>query len=228
MVMVTGSYIFMGLAENFLLYLEFLGLALLGSWTTFVTLLAFDLALFSCEHACAEHEAPPRRAAQAPRGGATLASAAWVCGAVVLALGVLTMGCPLTARDVPAPLCWLGYCLPLQPVFGAMMANQVGSGLPDGEGLLKKAGFLPQPHLLLAVAVPLVYLATAVHLFLLQYPEPESGPASRLQGHLLDSGLRALHRAVAACARVATAAAPRDADAAQQGKPQPQPHADAA
>ena len=43
------------LTSEDLLYLEFLGLALLGSWSTFVTLLAFDLALFSCEHACAEH-----------------------------------------------------------------------------------------------------------------------------------------------------------------------------
>jgi hypothetical protein len=191
-----------------------------------VALLAFDLALFACEHGHTEEEAPSRRAAQTSLVGGALKSAATVCGAVVLALGVLTMGCPLTARDVPLPLAWLGYCLPLQSVFGAMMENQVGSGLPDGEGLLKKIGFLPQAHLLLAFAVPLIYLAAAVHLFLLQFPEPESGPASRLQGHLLDSCLHALERAVAWCGRIAKPAAPRDASA-QQSKPPPQRRGDA-
>ena len=217
-VMVTGSYIFMGLAEDLLLYLEFLALALLGSWATLVTLLAFDLALFSCAHPRPEEHAPPRRA---PPGAVSLASAASACGAGVLGLGVLTMGCPVTARDVPVALCWVGYCLPLQSVFGAMLANQVGRGLPDGQGLLGKMGALPPGHLLLALAVPLVYLALALHLFLLRFPEPESGPATRLQGSLLDSCLRALHRALAACARLA---APRDAPApAQHGKPQPPP-----
>ena len=198
-VMLTGAYVFMGLAEDLFLYLEFLGLGVLGSWLIFLVCFSFDLATFSCqgqvrlEDASRVVAAPggAARTSQQKTGRSALVSSLGIGGGLVLGLGLLTMGFPLSARVVPAPLAWLGSCLPFQPVYSAMMVNQVGS-FADGEALLKKNGFLFQGSLLVSTVISLSYLVVAIYIFLLRHPEPESGPHIRLQGHTLDGCLQSL------------------------------------
>jgi hypothetical protein len=199
-VMITGSYIFMGLAEDFALYVEFVGLSILGCWLIFILVLSFELCVFSCGGLVVEAPAPRLLRSphppfsQARRGRSTLAASLSVGGSVVLGLGLLTMGCPLSLRDVPTPLSWLGSCLPFQSVFSAMMLNQVGSAFADGESTLKKSGFVPQGSLLVSAVITSSYLVIAIYIFLLQFPEPESGPSARLQGHVLDACLRSMEK----------------------------------
>lgn len=203
LVMITGCYIFMGLAEDLTLYLQFTMISILGCWLIFIIPLAFDLVVFSFEHG--RGGGWPRKGVVGQKTysemGMPLTASLTICGAVVLGLGLLTMGFPLTARDVPTPLSWLASGLPLQTVFSAMMINQVGS-LPDGDSILKKSGFVPHGNFVISIAISIGYLIIAVYVFLLQNPEPESGPSTRLMGHVLDSFLQSVEKGISLVGRI--------------------------
>jgi hypothetical protein len=131
-VLVTGSYVFMGLAESLPLYLGFLALSVLAAWLIFLLPLSFDLAVTALAHPPGPlwgPVPPPGPRAHGPGAGAAAARAASLCGLAVLGLAVLTMGFPLSPRDVPPPLAWLGWCLPLRACLAALVANQVNRPL---------------------------------------------------------------------------------------------------
>ena len=201
LIMITGCYIFMGLAEDFALYLEFTALTVVGCWIIFIIPLAFDLIVFSCERG---------RGGLQPAGGEGLWSlGAWfsLVGLLALGLGLLTMGFPLTGRDVPGPLGWVSSCLPMQSVFSAMMNNQVGS-FPDGDTILKKSGFVAHGNLFFLAALSIGYLIIAVYVFLLQHPEPESGPSARLLAYVLEGCLQSVEKGIACLRRMGDKSAP--------------------